>query len=547
MTHIRWQASLALAGIFLFTLAGCSVGDHLATSESAGSGASGSGSGGSSGSGSGSAASSTIALSTLTGNNTAACPASGPLPAYCQNAFTGQADSRANVATPIFDVPAGNVSTEDPHSYLAGGANTRIYANMMLGYCTAAGSTYCDNNVQTGYNSVDANAIAAQAQDMKNRHIDGAIMTWEGDGTSEDAATLLYQNYVDSNDCDAQGCSLMYLIMYDGPSWGYTVASTGIPGTTGASCSGLTGADFENCAVAHIRNDMCYMNGMHWGNSAYLKSNGRPVVQVFPDETVIPATGPAPSWDDVWLQIEDWNNDLPGNCAVAPYNADNGVPLIAFENAGGFAHQDSAGSYYWIEPAGTDPATDQFTLNISPAAQGGTLDNFLGTALTYTNQLAWSNAFKGFNSSQAAWGPGRIMDQECGQTWIDSFSESNQYYSSTILPYLQIATWNDYNEGTEIESGIDNCYAISASVLGQTLSWTLSTTNSYANLMTVSHIEIYDSTDGENLTLLASQPAAASGSWSLGNLPAGSHTLFVRMVGKNSIQNRISSGLAYSN
>lgn len=463
------------------------------------------------------------------------------------NAFAGQVDGRSNVATPTYDAPAGNVSTEDPHSYLTGGTITKIYANMMLGYCVDPGSTYCHNNVQTGYTSVDANAIAAQAQDMENRHLDGAIMTWEGAGTSEDAATLLYQKYVDGNDCTAQGCSLMYLIMYDGPSWAYSVASTGIPGTTGASCSGLTGTDFENCVVAHMRNDMCYMNGAHWGNNAYLKSKGRPIVQVFPDEEVIPQTGPAPSWADAWAQVESWNNDLPGNCAEAPYNADNGVPMIVFENSGGFSHQASSGSYYWIEPAGTDFVDNQFTLSISPAAQAGTLDNFLGVALAYSNEQTWSNAFKGFNSSQSTWGTGRIMDQECGQTWISSFTASNQYYVGAVVPYLQIATWNDYNEGTEIESGIDNCYAVSGSTLGQTLSWALSASNSYASLTTVSHIEIYDSTDGENLSLVASLPAALSGSWSLSNLPSGAHTLFVRMVGKNSIQNRISSGIAYSN
>ena len=63
---------------------------------------------------------------------------------------------------------------------------------------------------------------------------------------------------------------------------------------------------------------------------------------------------------------------------------------------------------------------------------------------------------------------------------------------------MQIATWNDYNEGTEIESGIDNCYTVSANTIGQTLSWTLNATNTaYASLKTVSHMEVYDSTDGK--------------------------------------------------
>jgi hypothetical protein len=545
-THNRRRLMLALLSLLSFSMAACS---GSFGSGSIGSGSPELGSSGSSGSGSGARRSSVVALSTLTGNNTASCPANAPLPVHCLQTFTGQTDTRPDVLTPEFDPPAGNVSDEDPHSYFAYGSNTKIFANMMLGYCTAAGSAYCDNNVETGYASDDPNTIAAQATDMKSRHLDGAIMSWEGPGTSEDAATLLFQWYVNQNYCGAQGCSLMYVIMDDGPSWSYTVASTGIPGTTGESCSGQTGANFENCVIAHLRNDMCYMNGMHWGNSAYLKSNGQPIVQIFPDETVIPPTGPAPSWADVWVHIGDWNQNLPENCAMDPYNTDNGVPLILFENTGGLTHEDSSGAYYWIEPAqATDPAADQLTLNISPATIGGTLDNFLATALEYPDLLAWSNAFKGFNSSQSTWGTGRTMDQECGQTWVTSLTESNLFYASAGVPYLQISTWNDYNEGTEIESGIDNCYTVSAKTSGKILSWALNTTNSgYASLTTVSHMEIYDSPDGQSLTLVATLPASAEGSWKLSRLPSGRHTLFVRMVGKNSVRNQMSPGVPYLN
>ena len=480
-------------------------------------------------------------------NNTAACPASGTLPSYCQKPFTGQTDSRPLVATPEFDLPAGNVSTEDIHGYLTQGAQTKIFANFMLGYCTDSTTTYCNNNVQPGYTSDDPNTVAAQATDLVNRHFDGAILSWDGAGTTADAATLLFQQWADQNACTGNDCSFSYLIMYNGASMAYNVASTGIPGTSGQSCSATTGAAYETCIVAHMQNDMCYMNGMHWGNPAYLKVNGQPVLQIFPQEDVIPATGPAPSWEDAWAQIEAWNENLPQNCAIAPYNAENGVPLVVFENGDGFTHQDSSGAFYWIEPAGIDPATDQFVYNISPQTVGGTLDNFFATAQLYTGQLVFSDAFKGFNSVQSTWGTNRIMDQQCGQTWIESLTESNNYYPGSAVPFLHVSTWNDYNEGTEIETGIDNCYTMSAGISGSTLNWTLSTANSAASLSTVSHIEIYDSADGQNLTLLATQPAAQNGSWDLSTLPSGTHILFVRMVGKNSILNRISTGISYEN
>jgi hypothetical protein len=242
---------------------------------------------------------------------------------------------------------------------------------------------------------------------------------------------------------------------------------------------------------------------------------------------------------------------LPQNCivpgaATQPYNASNGVPLVIFENSPGFSHQDSAGSFYWILPAGTDPATDQALTSISPASSGGTLDNFFATARQFPSEQAWGAGFKGFNSSLAQWGQNRIMDQSCGQTWIQSLTESNRSYSAN-LPYLQIVTWNDYNEGTEVESGIDNCFSVSASLSGQALSWALNSSSSMASLATVARIEIYDSTDGVNATLLSTQAAASSGSYVLGSLASGKHMLYVRMVGKNSILNRISPGVSYSN
>jgi hypothetical protein len=488
-------------------------------------------------------------LSSITANNTSACPASGMLPVQCQKTFAGQNDTRPQVATPQFDRPAGNVSDEDIHGYLNFGSGTKIYANFMLGYCTT-GTGFCNNNVQTGYTANDSNTVGAQAEDLRRRHIDGAIMTWEGDGTGEDSSTLKFQSYVNTHHCNGpQNCSPMYFIMDDGPDVSYNVTSTGIPGTSGAACPNtLSGATYENCVIQHLRNDMCYMNGYHWGNDAYQKANGRPLVQIFPDEGVIPATGAAPSWADVWVQIESWNNNLQTNCNKAPYNANNGVPLIIFEGANGFTHTDSSGSYYWVQPAGTDPQTDQFIYNISPASNGATLDYFYQTAQGYPSDYTWGGAFKGFNSSGANWGQNRIMDQDCAQTWLTSLKEGNNYYKSNALPYLEIATWNDYNEGTEIESGIDNCFTVGASVSGSTLNWSLNPTNSsLASLTTVSHVEIYDSPDGQNLTLVSSPATASSGTYSLSGLPSGNHTLFVRMVGKNSILNRVSSGVGYTN
>ena len=67
-------------------------------------------------------------------------------------------------------------------------------------------------------------------------------------------------------------------------------------------------------------------------------------------------------------------------------------------------------------------------------------------------------AYKGFNDTLASWGSDRIMQQQCGQTWLETFTNANSIYSSqTQLPYFQLVTWNDYEEGTAIERGVPHC------------------------------------------------------------------------------------------
>ena len=486
-------------------------------------------------------------IQSLTRVNTAACPASGVLPPHCQQHFAGQADYRSGIETHVFNHPAANVSNEDLHAYLQDGARTRVFANFMLAFCTSSGTSLCHGNVITGYTSATLETVGAQIEDLRSRHIDGAIMTWEGAGSTTDKSSLAYQAYVNAIHCNgAQTCDPSYFLMYDGPSLAYRSQATGIPGTTNQPCpASLGGSAYESCVVAHMKNDMCYMNGKHWGNDAYEKSSGRPVLQIFLSEDVIPRTGAAPSWTSVWQLLTEWNNDLPHNCRYAPYNADNGVPLVIFENAGGFAHEASSGSFYWIQPLTGIP--NQMQDNIGPFQNGGTLEHFYQTAQAYQGKRTWGAAFKGFNDTKAPWGRNRIMDQRCGQTWVTSLKATSQAITGLAYPFLQVVTWNDYNEGTEIESGIDNCYTVSTEVAGNSLQWSLNPTNSYyASLSTVSHIEIYDSHDGFNLTLLAKLPAQTAGTYSLANLGAGQHHLFARMVGKNSIINRISPETSFT-
>jgi len=69
---------------------------------------------------------------------------------------------------------------------------------------------------------------------------------------------------------------------------------------------------------------------------------------------------------------------------------------------------------------------------------------------TYQNKIGIGGVWPGFDDSRAAWGQGRCMDRRCGQTWLDTWDLVQQYQPPVVL----IDTWNDFEEGTDIEYGI---------------------------------------------------------------------------------------------
>ena len=76
----------------------------------------------------------------------------------------------------------------------------------------------------------------------------------------------------------------------------------------------------------------------------------------------------------------------------------------------------------------------------------------------YPDKIAVGGAWPGFDDSKASWSLNRKMDARCGKTFEDTLKMFRRYYDdSHPLPFLMIATWNDYEEGTAIEEGLARC------------------------------------------------------------------------------------------
>ncbi len=176
------------------------------------------------------------------------------------------------------------------------------------------------------------------------------------------------------------------------------------------------------------------------------------------------------------------------------------------------------------------------------------LDSFYTTALNYPTEFPFGSGYPGFDNSLASWAgtSPKKMNQHCGQTWLDSLARAGQKYSSSNqLLALQLVTWNDYEEATEIESGIENCVTVNAGIAGMSLSWNISGQEN-----TVDHYTTYISLDGSNLMSLGNMRAGSS-SYSLdlsilGLDPAKTYTLYAEAIGKPSFRNHFSPAVTFA-
>jgi hypothetical protein len=239
-----------------------------------------------------------------------------------------------------------------------------------------------------------------------------------------------------------------------------------------------------------------------------MKFNGRPVVFFF----------------GVDAYYIDWSRvvaSIPGN------------PLLIFQGNSAFTRNPSEGGFSWVNIDSNDPFDPELTSQ----------DSFYAAAQQVSGRVAFGSAYKGFNDTLATWGSNRVIDQHCGQTWLQTFSEAGKFYSSSDqLPAMQIATWNDYEEGTAIEPGIDNCVYLTPSQSGTKINWTVNG----GNENTIDHYTVFISTDGTNLTKVNYVPRGThSLDLSQMNLSAATYSVYVKATGMPTIQNKMSPAIAY--
>jgi PKD repeat protein len=376
---------------------------------------------------------------------------------------------------------ATNISKAPIRSLLYPGSTAKIYAHLVPWFGFG-------DHMNVGYVSSDTLQVQKQVNDMLSRGIDGAIIDWYGRGESSKNFASYDQGVQAFMHQSELHPGFNFAIMHDAGAL--------------KTCAATVGCDVTQTLI----DDLNYANVTYSGSTAYLKSGGRPVVYLFGHEAY----------------AIDWTRVRAG---VA------GNPMFIFRNGSGFTKPQTSGAFSWVEPT-TVSATNLMAINY--------LDNYYKTALGFPTEYSTGSGYKGFNDTLALWGTNRIVDQQCGQTWLKTMAEEGKYYSTVKqMLGIQLVTWNDYEEGSEIESGIDNCVTVSTTVAGTVASWSIT-----GQMNTVDHFTVFASQDGANLMWLTDVPTTAT-SLDLASfgLNAGNYIIFVKAVGKATLTNKMSSGV----
>lgn len=373
----------------------------------------------------------------------------------------------------------GHVSKLPIRSLLYAGSTTKIYARVVSFF------NQNQKHIDVGYRSDNRDQVRRQIEDMISRGIDGAVVDWYGTQRPEHAEVpVVFREEAENHP-------------------GFTFAISEDQGAI-KKCK-----DSGNCDVTRLLiEDLNYAYDHFENSPAYLHQDGRPVVFFFD------VVGPGIDWNQIRASVK-------------------GNPLFLHRNAHSFKSPESDGAFAWMDR------------NTSPDLPY--LDDFYKKyfeARRSRQSVIFGSVYKGFDDRAASWGKGTVLPQNCGQTWLDTFAKINHYFSpSNPLDALEIITWNDYEEGTEIETGIDDCVEVQPMISGDTLRWDIT-----GNDKAVDHFTVYASNDGRKLTEVAEiSEKTREFKLNAALLTPGQHQLFVEAVGKPSILNKMSPAVPWTN
>ena len=259
-------------------------------------------------------------------------------------------------------------------------------------------------HISVGYSSNNQDLIRKQMRKAKEMSISGFVVDWYGDR----------EPYIDRNYALMQGIAAKekfnIAMMYDEAD----------------QDEGATDLVIADLTMFHDT----YLAAGAPGRSAYLTFDGRPIIFVFPH-------GTHTDWAKVRKVVDQWSP----------------APLLIQENLPG-PHPDAFDGFYpWVNPGSQGWSPDGKNWGENYLA-----DFYIHMAEKYPDKMTVGGAWPQFDDRKASWSLNRHIDARCGQTYTDTLGLWKKYYApDQAIPFILVQTWNDYEEGSQIETGIPNC------------------------------------------------------------------------------------------
>jgi hypothetical protein len=237
-------------------------------------------------------------------------------------------------------------------------------------------------------------------------------------------------------------------------------------------------------------------------------STGNPILMFFGVRSVVGATGMATI-----------KSDLGGNMVWV----EQGTSYL------GESWEDE--SFQW---------TDDFTsgVNASDPFNLSAVTSQFNTLRTSGKKSfgAMCSQFNGTLTKSVGWSMGKYLPSSNGVCEVQRAAAINGSIPFNMTR-MQWATWSDWEEGTEVEAGIDNNFGVTAQMNTNLLSWTVN----FGDERTIDHYEIYASRNLATAAFLGSVNAGVhQTNLTQSGLAPGSYQFYVDAVGKPCIRDHLS-------